>query len=341
MPGNASWLRICVLFVCRIHPYCRRLLSRSAYIGKAAKEASTYHQLTRFNITRSMNQYMTHWFYPYKGKFHPQMTRALINIIGLKKGDVLLDPFSGSGTAAVEGALLGLKTVCFDVSPLCVLMGKIKANAMHHLAKITAYQKTAQNSRAEDIPIADAMANPAIGFEMLARLISLSDEARRGRNYEKQLLANRKKMLESITMMRTGCKESAISPPPATVKIGDARRLPLADESVDGVVTSPPYSIALNYVANDEHALRALGFNPDQAAENFIGVRGRGEDRLACYDEDMRLAYGEIARVLKPDAQAVIVLGNITMNGTEVGTLDVARKFLPTWGFVWRKKLIK
>ena len=100
------------------------------------------------------------------------MTRALINIIGLKKGDVLLDPFSGSGTAAVEGALLGLKTVCFDVSPLCVLMGKIKANAMHHLAKITAYQKTAQNSRAEDIPIADAMANPAIGFEMLARLIS-------------------------------------------------------------------------------------------------------------------------------------------------------------------------
>ena len=57
-----------------------------------------------------MNQYMTHWFYPYKGKFHPQMTRALINIIGLKKGDVLLDPFSGSGTAAVEGALLGLKT---------------------------------------------------------------------------------------------------------------------------------------------------------------------------------------------------------------------------------------
>jgi hypothetical protein len=29
---------------------------------------------------------LTHWIYPYRGKFHPQMVRALFNILGVKPG---------------------------------------------------------------------------------------------------------------------------------------------------------------------------------------------------------------------------------------------------------------
>jgi adenine-specific DNA methylase len=108
----------------------------SAYVGDVDGEPTDYFRLTRRNITRAFNQYITHWFYPYKGKFHPQMVRGLANIMGMKKGDVLLDPFVGSGTTVVEGVLLGLKTIGYDVSPLCVLISRVKANAIHDLEKI-------------------------------------------------------------------------------------------------------------------------------------------------------------------------------------------------------------
>ncbi|GAH47500.1 unnamed protein product, partial [marine sediment metagenome] len=75
-----------------------RLLRRSAYFKSVGEELTDYHFIQQYNRTRSVNQYLTHWFYPYKGKFHPQMIRALLNIIGLHPGDVVLDPFIGSGT---------------------------------------------------------------------------------------------------------------------------------------------------------------------------------------------------------------------------------------------------
>jgi len=43
--------------------------------------------------------YATHGLFPYRGKFHPQLIKALINIIGIKEGEIILDPMCGSGTA--------------------------------------------------------------------------------------------------------------------------------------------------------------------------------------------------------------------------------------------------
>jgi DNA modification methylase len=53
------------------------------------------------------------------------MIRALINIIGLNDGDKVLDPFSGSGTTSLEAQLLGIECIGIDISPLCVIQGKL------------------------------------------------------------------------------------------------------------------------------------------------------------------------------------------------------------------------
>ena len=45
---------------------------------------SRYADIQKASVTRSINQYLTHWFYPYKGKFHPQMIRALANILKVR-----------------------------------------------------------------------------------------------------------------------------------------------------------------------------------------------------------------------------------------------------------------
>jgi len=302
-----------------------RICRRSAYVAHVDDEPTDYFRLTRRNVTRAFNQYITHWFYPYKGKFHPQMVRGLANILWLREGEVLLDPFVGSGTTVVEGALLGLETVGFDISPLCVLIASVKANAMHHLAAIAARARELV-LRDESLEtwrpdIAATLADPVASFELLARMIARSDEARRGQDYVAKVLHNQEKMLRSVRLMKEGCDEIGLRPKPARVQIADARRLPLPDASVDGVITSPPYSIALDYVANDAHALEALGYDLARIREEFIGVRGSGLKRFDLYEEDMHRAYGEIARVLKPGRRAAVVLGNVTYQGEELDTV--------------------
>lgn len=102
------------------------LRKRLAYFKFVKGKYTDYFQIIQKNRTRSVNQYLTHWIYPYKGKFHPQMIRALLNILGLEQGDTILDPFIGSGTAGVEAQLLGINCIGIDVSPLCVLQSRVK-----------------------------------------------------------------------------------------------------------------------------------------------------------------------------------------------------------------------
>jgi tRNA G10 N-methylase Trm11 len=152
-------------------------------------------------------------------------------------------------------------------------------------------------------------------------MIAKSDEARRGRDFTARLFENREKMLKSIQLMKQGCEEIGIRPIPACLEIADARKLPLPNASVDGIITSPPYSIALNYVENDAHALEELGYDLGRIKEEFIGVRGGGMKRFDMYEEDMEKAYGAMARVLKPGGRAAIVLGNVIHQGMELDTV--------------------
>jgi tRNA G10 N-methylase Trm11 len=302
---------------------------RSAYLGEVDGQPTDYAVLTKKNLTRAFNQYITHWFYPYKGKFHPQLVRGLANIMELKPGDAVLDPFSGSGTTVVEAALLGLRGIGFDISPLCVLIGRIKANAIHDLAAIERSfgdvfleLEAKYDGESWSTDLCKTAADPVQAFDLLARLIAKSDEARRGQDFETRVIQNRQKMLRSVQLMKEGCDEIGIKPVRAQMEVGDARRLPLKDNSVAGVITSPPYSIALNYVENDAHSLEALGYDLGRIKDEFIGVRGSGMKRVALYEEDMQAAYAEMARVTKPGGKISIVLGNVVMQGEELPTVN-------------------
>ena len=58
------------------------LKRKLAYFKLIKGNYTDYFYIVRKKHTKSVNQYLTHWIYPYKGKFHPQMIRALLNIIG-------------------------------------------------------------------------------------------------------------------------------------------------------------------------------------------------------------------------------------------------------------------
>jgi len=116
------------------------LKKRLAYFKTINGEYSDYYYLQKYNQTKSVNQYLTHWIYPYKGKFHPQMIRALMNIIKIQNGETLFDPFVGSGTAVLEAQILGVNAIGLDISPLCVLISKVKTESVEVLDEIKRYK---------------------------------------------------------------------------------------------------------------------------------------------------------------------------------------------------------
>ena len=67
---------------------------------------------------RKEPKYATHGIHSYKGKFYPQLAKALLNISAVAEGSTILDPFCGSGTTLLESHLNGLRSYGCDMHPL-------------------------------------------------------------------------------------------------------------------------------------------------------------------------------------------------------------------------------
>lgn len=92
---------------------------------------------------------------------------------------------------------------------------------------------------------------------------------------------------------------------------GDARRMDIADASIDAILFSPPYSFAIDYVENDAFHLSALNVDRAELENAMIGLRGgrKQADKYACYLEDMETVLQECMRVLRAGRYCVVVIG--------------------------------
>lgn len=313
------------------------LKRRLAYFKTINGEYSDYYYLQKYNQTKSVNQYLTHWIYPYKGKFHPQMIRALMNIIKIQNGETLFDPFVGSGTAVLEAQILGVNAIGLDISPLCVLISKVKTESVDVLDEIKKYKDFYLFKKSGKEPSDEKIRN----FYKVAEMMAHSDQSRRGKNFESSFVSDALKMIASVEDYSNAIKKHNLKIGKTKILEGDARKINLKDESVDGIITSPPYSIALNYVANDAHSLKALGYDLDKIKEDFIGVRGTGLNKFELYDKDMEKAYSEMYRVLKKDKYCVVVIGNVTFQGQEINTTQNVIDYCEKIGFKTIKKMEK
>jgi DNA modification methylase len=69
--------------------------------------------------------YITHGYYTYPAKFIPQLVSRLINEYS-QKGDVVIDPFMGSGTTIVESIVNHRIGIGTDINDIAYLIAKVK-----------------------------------------------------------------------------------------------------------------------------------------------------------------------------------------------------------------------
>jgi tRNA (guanine10-N2)-dimethyltransferase len=91
--------------------------------------------------------------------FHPtampaKLARLMVNLAQPKKGDLMLDPFCGTGGMLVEAGLIGCRVVGFDAKPH-MLRGGLK-NLKHYRIRL------------EGVVIADARYPPVSGVDCIA-----------------------------------------------------------------------------------------------------------------------------------------------------------------------------
>lgn len=71
----------------------------------------------------------THTFYRYPARFPPEFVRAAV-LSFTKVGDVVLDPFMGGGTSAVEALVLQRRFIGVDVNPISWFLTRVKTTAL-------------------------------------------------------------------------------------------------------------------------------------------------------------------------------------------------------------------
>jgi DNA modification methylase len=151
-----------------------------------------------------------------------------------------------------------------------------------------------------------------------------------------------------------------------SVKFADARNLPIGNDSIDMVITSPPYLNAIDYIRGHKFSLIWMGHSlkklrnvritnvgtetvakideGDVATERIIKMMcsvnelsRRNAGMLRGYVRDMRGVLSETKRVLCPGGKAVFVVGNCNLRDTFVQNSKCIEGLADELGMVVKK----
>lgn len=304
-----------------------------------------------------------HQLAPYVGKLKSGMVRTLINLYS-RPGDVVLDPFCGSGVVPLESVLLGRHTIANDLSPYAYVItrGKLSAPNSKYEALLQAeemIEETERRAPSTNPDIAPQWVRKFFHQETLKEVLAAFAVLWERQNYFLTacllgiLHHVRPGFLSYPASHLTPYLRSKMYPPerfPHMYSYRDLRsrllakverayrrtmftplreqiswkvlqenvmNLPLADASVDSIISSPPYFGALDYARDNRLRLWFLGVPDWKQLDRSLTA----SDQV--YIPQMTQCLKEMDRVLKTGGHCILVLGDVERNGLRKHTANI------------------
>lgn len=311
--------------------------------------------------------FLTHDVHPYPAKFIPQIPANLISNLS-RCGELVFDPFGGSGTTALEALRHGRRALCTDMNEIGLLVGRVKTTRITPAANTELHAiRTAVRSAGVSLPAAEQL------IETYARFIppipnrekwfsqQASGELALIRDRISRLVTAEARDIATLALSRIilrvsfqdsetrYCAKPRFIPPgevlatysqaveeivadvtatEAVVRYGvahfvqaDARSLPrdqVADESVDLIVTSPPYGNAMDYHLYHRFRLFWVGSDPRSLAAVEVGSHLRHQregNGFQVFRSEIGQCLSQMSRVLRAGRYAAIVIGDSVYEG--------------------------
>jgi hypothetical protein len=267
----------------------------------------------------------------------------------LKSADpnaTVLDPFCGGGTVLIEARRQGLAALGNDINPVALRLARLRtANGPDLELLRTEGERCAEGcSKRRNTPFSQlASGETRLPRHVLAGLISLRDEIEQTQSpHIREILLFALSPLIDKFAARADRQAPRVSKgavakhfmnrverwievyesmPDAAfgrVERADARWLPWKPESVDIVLTSPPYPGVLDYAGAQARRLQWLGHDHSMRGlvRKEIGRRSGNDD----WADSMRRALLQISRVTKSGALVYMVVGDGVTRGQAVYT---------------------
>jgi len=299
-----------------------------------------------------------HKIAPYVGRIKPAFAHWLIKIC-TKKDETLLDPFCGIGTVVLEADLLGRDCIGVDLNPYAAIISKAKfyrkpiQDYIHFINSIN----FDSDVNLDNIP---RFIKEYYHEKTLKELINLRDACLKKNNYfilgcllgiahghrdihlsmrtgyiipyipkpkPKIVYKNvKQRIIKKIKLM---CKTNIPIQTKGKIYCADAKKLPIGNNSIDAIISSPPYYDTLDYVKSNYLRLALLKVNLD----NQKNLESKLIKKPINYLSEMKEVGLELNRVLKPNGRIVFVLGDVHKGNKTINTAAEIEKIYTKIGF--------
>jgi site-specific DNA-methyltransferase (cytosine-N4-specific) len=130
---------------------------------------------------------------------------------------------------------------------------------------------------------------------------------------------------------------------PVRVYTADTRNMSfLKNDSVDLIVTSPPYANTYDYYLYHKLRMYWLGYDVNIVKDNEIGSRNRHSSKredISTFQDDLLQCFREMSRVLKNGKYAVIIIGDSVIRGKLIRANELIKEIARETNFIFIKEV--
>ena len=344
-----------------------------------------------FTFELSKFQPVHGWFW-YKEGFASELVQYCIDDFSkTRKSEpkIILDPFCGTGTTLLSAKAAGIRSIGIDASPLAVFIAQTKCDEyferdLEAVEEFITNKKTAPISTRWEFELFDPRAAfPKRNYNEILALRAGIEEVENPRARNLLLLALLSVLPQASLILKDGgvlkirkdrkaapakeiftrkvksmireLRNRAINGPNQSAYLGDARALDIANETIDLVITSPPYLNNIDYSKiyglelsllsmskSEAEIMRMLAIRSfigrdmnvgSEAMPPEVGEIGEKIQIIGTYFKDMEAAIIEMYRVLRPGGVAYVNVSNSVIHETHVLVDEVFAEMAERIGF--------